>query len=164
MNATAQLPVPSLPYTEDDSDLAHAKWAACCGHHSIAAAFNVPLARVCETFDSKKGWMSPTDIERVLHNLGIRFRSTLRMQTRKLRDGVCRVQFEGRWMNPGVPVGARYPHTHYIGVREAHVLDTAVHPAIWIPQQDWLDNADLYYVRSDVTGWHITHWYEPIQP
>lgn len=165
----AELTAPALRFTKAESDEAHEQWGASCGHHSIAAAFDLTLDAVRKALPHEKGWMSPTDVRLTLHNLGLgsRYRLTQNIishlkRPKELRPGINRIQFEGRWLDPGIPKRVAYLRTHYVAMRDRFVLDTVVHPSLWIPLDDWRLNADFYYNDHPVTGWHITHHFEII--
>lgn len=156
---TDGLKFPPLPYTAEESDRANAEWKACCGHHSIAAACGLTLDAVRKALPHEKGWMSPTNVATTLHNLGIYCQLT-QGHTKEPSQGINRIQFEGKWLNQGVPARVAYFQTHWIGVRDGFVLDTVVDSCLWIPVAAWRRQIGGFYCDGEKrTGWHITHKY-----
>jgi hypothetical protein len=82
--------------------------------------------------------------------------------------GLCRVQWEGPWMEPGVPVAARYKYTHWVGVdrmlpeEEPSIFDVnCLRVGGWVPMSEWVCSLVpwlLPQISRRATGrWHITH-------
>lgn len=151
---------PALQYDDASSEAAHEEWKASCGHHSIAAACGVTLDTVRGAVGHEKGWMSPTNIGQSLQRLSVPVTLTQGMKTKQLREGVCRVQFEGKWLKPGVPARVAYFRTHYIAYRAGYVMDTALISWAWIDEARWRRLINFYANESPLEGWHITHWWE----
>jgi hypothetical protein len=61
---------------------------------------------------ARKGYTNPSMMAEALRSLGIVFRAG---DQRLTNYGLVRIQFDGPWMKPGVPVGASYARTHWIG-------------------------------------------------
>ncbi len=153
----------SLPYTSQESAAAHAEWKASCGHHSIAAACNIPLNKVKEACPKLTGWMSPTMVSQTLEKLGKCPRCYKENKTMNQPPdhivAICRLQYEGRWMEPGVPMAARYKETHYVAiVGGALVMDTTHDTNILLPWERWKSWADEYTATRPrkSTGWHFS--------
>ena len=158
--APVRPPAPPLLYTEADSETAHRNWKATCGPHALAAACGVSLSRVhavISRLGSYKGWMSPTQIERALLELRKRFGVTTGLKTQALCNGINRIQWEGPWLNPGVPPRVAYRHTHWVAHYNGWVLCTACLPAEWIPVDEW---RRFHLEDKPPTPFHITHHYE----
>jgi len=146
---------PPLFYTEADSDLANDEWQASCGPHSIAAACGKTLDEVRAVLVNFKGWMSPTMMSAALGALG--YTDILLHKNQKTGDlcnGINRVQWEGKWLNPGVPARIAYFHTHYVAHFNGWVLCTACLPAKWIKESDW---RDFHFNQEPPSPFHITH-------
>ena len=146
----------SLKYNERDSAHANLTWKASCGPHSIAAACNLTLEQVRAALVDYKGWMSPTQITQALKNLKQPFALSQNLKTKQLCEGVNRIQWEGPWLNRGVPPQAAYRHTHYVAHFGGMVLCTACTPTQWIPVHLWQE-----HLRSQDPPWayHITHYW-----
>ena len=162
---TALQTSPPLRYTKTDSKAAHRFWRASCGHHSLAAALGLPLQDVHsrmkeEWLEKRKAWMSPSDLDWLLRQCGATFQTTFDLQTLELKDGICRIQWEGPWLAKGQPIHKAYRRTHYIAFRGGWVLCTVLCPWAWIPERSWRGEINRLSRTSPATGWHVTHWYE----
>lgn len=146
---------PVLRYTEAESDLAHEVWLASCGPHSIAAACGLNLDAVRVALPQFKGWMSPTMIGETLRALGRPYILRKGLKTEGLCDGINRIQWEGKWLNPGVPARVAYFHTHYVAHRSGWVLCTACLTADWIPVHAWRE-----VLLEKQMPFHVTHHYQ----
>lgn len=147
-------PHPPLLFTKEESEIANRKWKATCGPHSIAAACGITLEEVRTALTDYKGWMSPTMISQTLLALGKRYQLRKGMRTQELCDGINRIQWEGPWLDPGVPARVAYFHTHYVAHFQGMVLCTACLPATWISVEDWRRH---HLEMEPPTPFHITH-------
>jgi hypothetical protein len=77
-------------------------------------------------------------------------------------NGLARIQFEGPWCKPGVPLAAAYKHTHWVG----SLVENDTTPWIfdvnsgWTTYGTWRDMTmpDLTSDIKRATGkWHVTH-------
>lgn len=143
-----------LRYTLEDSERAHNTWGASCGPHSLAAALGLTLEEVRTVLPNFKGWMNPTMMTRALLDLKRVHNLRHHLKTQEPCEGICRVQWEGSWLNPGVPPAAAYHHTHWIAHRDGHVLCTATVNDEWVPFQVW-----KAYLQQAGKPWHFTHHY-----
>lgn len=150
-----------LLFTEADSDAANGEWQANCGPHSLAAALalDLPTARTLMPEFESKGYTNPTMMKAALDRAGINYVVTKGLKTLDLCEGISRVQWEGPWLKPGVPVGAAYYHTHWIASACDQVLCTCT--AIdWFPAVAWRKHLETVCAGIPrCTGWHITHHY-----
>jgi hypothetical protein len=153
-------PYPELKITADASDEAHDEWKANCGPHSIAAACGLTLAEVRPHIPNYRGWMNPTQVGQTLGSIGRPYTFRKGLKTQKLCTGINRVQWEGSWLNPGVPPAAAYHHTHWVAHFDdpasegGWVLCTAVCAWAWVHLAEWKKHNET---RGD--AWHITHHY-----
>ena len=146
-----------LKFTESDSERASKEWNATCGPHSIAAALGLTLEQVRPALANYKGWMSPTQMTEALHALDVFPKAILsRLKTMDLCEGINRVQWEGKWLNPGVPARVAYFHTHWVAHFRGWVLCTACEPAKWIPADEW---RSFHLECEPRSPFHITHHY-----
>ncbi len=146
----------ALLYSEADSDRANHEWKASCGPHSIAAACGLTLDQVRPALTNYKGWMSPTQMLNALRTLN-HFPGEIYnpLKTPKLCEGINRIQWEGKWLNPGVPPRVAYFHTHWVAHFGGMVLCTATDPATWVKEPDWRD----FQVNALKSPFHVTHHY-----
>tara|TARA_B100001105_G_scaffold12875_2_gene9445 strand:+ start:1877 stop:2452 length:576 start_codon:yes stop_codon:yes gene_type:complete len=145
---------PWLFYSERDSQAAHRTWKANCGPHSIAAMLGLSLDHVREHLVEFPGWMSPMMVGETLRHLGAEYTLRKGMKTRGMCVGLNRVQWEGSWLNPGVPAAAAYAHTHWVAHVDGWVLCSLVDPASWVPFDAWERE-----VAKTEPPWHVTHHY-----
>lgn len=154
MSAACPLP-PTLAYSRVESLKAQRDWKAACGHHSLAASLGISLELIRSVVKAGRAWMSPTHITEALRGLNRRFVLTSGLCTSDLCEGINRVQFEGPWLNPGVPATAAYKETHYVAHRSGWVLCTVCCPNRWIPRDDWARE-----LSSICLPFHVTHhWF-----
>jgi hypothetical protein len=156
---------PRLRYTEAESVQAYDAWKAQCGPHSLAAACGKSLhdirTAIIQAGITYKGWMSPTYMCRTLDRLGIAYQLTKGLKTMDLCNGINRVQWEGAWLNPGVPPRIAYFHTHLIAHFDGWVLCTCCENAEWIPAGEWVD---FLLNEKPPQPFHITHHWKLERP
>ncbi len=141
-----------LRYTAADSKRAHAEWKATCGPHSLAAACGKTLDEVRAILVNYQGWMSPTQVSNALAALGQPFTLTKGLKTANLCNGINRVQWEGKWLNPGVPARVAYFHTHLVAHFNGRVLCTCCLHDEWVSAEGWAE-----FIAEEVYPFHITH-------
>lgn len=163
MSTLSQCVLP-LRFDASGSDRAYEQWKATCGPHSIAAALGKTLEDVRAVLTNYKGWMSPTQVTQTLLALGAPHNLKSRLKTWDLCNGINCIQWEGKWLNPGVPARVAYFHTHWVAAFDGWVLCTACESAKWIPESSWRHHHLMCEPRSP---FHITHHYElepPVTP
>lgn len=180
---------PSLLFTLDDAQRAADEWGANCGPAAIAAISGLSLDAVrphLGDFETKH-YTNPTLMWAALRSLGVRWTC----KTRLARDaagaqygdvgtvplpeyGLARIQWEGPWTEPGVPIRVRYRHTHWVGCAsdpgfpltpgsEGPLLFdiNAMCVGGWITFVEWSRSLVpwlLEQVEPTANGrWHITH-------
>ena len=146
-----------LRYDAAESEAANKAWKATCGPHSIAAAMGVTLEEVRAALVNYKGWMSPTQVIQTLTRLGQKFTLTSGLNTQELCNGINRIQWEGKWLNPGVPPRIAYFYTHYVAHFNGWVLCTACLSSEWISVTSWRRH---HLTVDPVSPFHITHHFE----
>lgn len=159
----------------DEVEFASADWGFNCGPAVICAITGMsPDELRPHLLDfERRCFMNPSQMWRVL--LGLRLPIDAAQQGRACVAGdgsypplcVVRVQWDGPWTAPGVPIKARYPRTHWIAVSgslgERCVFDiNAVHSCGgWIPWQTWTSSLVPWLLREahpKATGkWWPTH-------
>lgn len=153
-------------FTAADQDQAYASWGCNCGPGALAAILEITLddARaLLPGFDAKK-YTNPTMMTDALKQSG-RWWSR-RPEPTWPRYGLVRVQWEGPWTRPGVPMRARYRYTHWVGAAhsgdEVGVFDIncIANGTGWAALDDWtgiiVPHLTSGYPRAD-GKWHITH-------
>jgi hypothetical protein len=162
-------------FTLDDMDRAHAAWGANCGPSALAVICGLTLDEVRPHVESGgpfPGYTNPTLMLAALRSVGVTWRP------RAIRDaatgqlpwprwGLARIQWHGRWMEPGVPIAARYRHTHWVGAATRANGDVGVwdvnalgNGSGWCALADWervLVPAITGEIRGASGGWERTH-------
>lgn len=159
-----------LPYTMAEADHAHDAWNFMCGHFSIAAATGCALDQIhtCGVAIKTGGWMNPTMISETLRALPVSYNKVpvtitpeeeFKLLEHLKTAAILRIQWEGTWLNPGVPAGAAYQRTHYIAYKDGHIMDPALGPNIHMPVKLWLEQGITQVLPQikKATGYHFTH-------
>lgn len=158
--------IPPLRFTEDDAARAYDEWGANCGPGAIAAVSGLSLDDLRPHLGDfeRKRYTNPLLMYEILRNLSLR--------TRLLRPpdwpefGLVRVQWEGPWMEPGVPMMARYRHTHWVaGARKngsIGVFDiNCMNSGGWVSLEDWTSVIVPFLIEHHAKRangkWHLTH-------
>lgn len=138
-------------YTPPDIAEAYDEWKANCGPAALAALVGRPLAQVREAFPDfpAKPWANPTHMRAALTRLDWSHRYCDGWPER----GLAFIQWEGPWLDPGVPVGAAYRHTHWVAAAEGKVFD--VNAGNWTTPDEWVTRIVPLFVTGKVTGWHV---------
>jgi hypothetical protein len=171
--------VPFPRFTEADSDRAYDEWGANCGPTAFAAILGLTLDETRRFFDAAgfpgKHYTNPTMMLEVLRASG---RGHVVMQGSRLTAdpwptwGLVRIQWHGPWMEPGVPMAARYRHTHWVGSARRS-LDPTMKTEVgiydcnamangtgWVSIEGWRDIV-VPFVTKEVKRadgkWSVTH-------
>lgn len=162
-------------FNMDDMVRASDEWGANCGPGALAAICGMTLDEVRHhvgDFETKR-YTNPTLMFASLRSTGVRWlNKPLRCGGKGGWDwpryGLCRVQWEGPWTKPGVPMRARYRHTHWIGSCARSNDDIGVfdinalaNGSGWSSLKDWREILVpwlLSEVAPNADGkWHLTH-------
>jgi hypothetical protein len=76
-------------------------------------------------FETKR-YTNPTMMFAALKSVGVRWRTNGKNSTHWPRYGLARIQWEGPWTAPGVPMRVRYRHSHWVGVDETIEAQTSI--------------------------------------
>ena len=154
-----------------DADRAHDEWGANCGPGAVAAICGMTLDELRPHMGNfeQKGYTNPTLMWGVLRSLGILFsyRGGDLGHDNWPRYGLARIQWEGPWTKPGVPIRARYRHTHWVGAArfgdETGIFDINCinNGSGWVSLDYWVGTIVPWILAECVPradgGWHITH-------
>lgn len=169
----------TLAFGDIDSEAAWSDWGFNCGPAAACAVLGLRPSDIrpwLGDFESKR-YTNPSMMRRVLTELGVRFRvvhqSDLEPTTPVVWPlyGLVRIQWDGPWTAPGVPLAARYRKSHWIAYQAASltapasVFDiNAIKSGGWISEPMWRLRLVPWIVTSCVeqgTGrWWPTHCYE----
>lgn len=166
-----------IVFTHDDANDAYYEWGFNCGPASLCAVLgkNPNEIRPYLLDFEKKGYTNPRLMASILKNMNIPFRRKYECLGTKFADkpiypdfGLVRIQWAGPWTNPGVPVRARYRHTHWVAMRknEDHfeVFDINAMAWNWLSDDIW-ENELIPFILSNneakASGeWWPTHCWE----
>jgi len=163
-------------FTQKDAERAFDEWGANCGPGALAAIMEMNLDEVrmhMGNFEAKH-YTNPSLMIAALRSVGAVFKVL------KLGDktagalctfvglpnyGLARIQWEGPWTKPGVPIRARYRYTHWIGVARRSTIgifdiNCMNNGSGWCSYEDWRDVIAPYLAKQypRASGfWHITH-------
>lgn len=157
-----------------DQQRAFDEWGANCGPGAVAAIMDMSLDDVrpimaAEGFEAKR-YTNPTMMNAVLRRVGRPWR---KIGATWPHYGLVRIQWEGPWTVPGVPMRVRYRYTHWIGaaISDGDVgvfdINCVNNGSGWLPLSEWETILvpwllkELYPMASG--KWHITHAIE-IEP
>lgn len=163
----------TLAFNEADANRAFDEWGCNCGPTALAAAVGLTPDQVRPHmlgFEKKK-YTNPTMMFEALDSLAgagfiARWKSvTFRgigqgMVTPEF--GLARIQWEGPWTAPGVPLRVRYRKTHWVAVNFDKVFDVnAMWCGGWVQYDRWVRDVVPVILRLCVPKangkWHITH-------
>lgn len=161
-------------FNVDEANAAGEEWGFNCGPGALCAVLGLTPAEIRPSlgdFESK-GYTNPTLMARVLHAYGLVHRQTYRSDHPgrcRIERGLMRVQWAGPWTKPGVPMAARYRHTHWVAVSGDQVFDlNAICVGGWIPFDEWQYRLVPWLICEACpkgTGeWWPTHGWEIIEP
>lgn len=147
-------------YEPDDIEQANAEWKCNCGPAALAAVLKIPAKAVRPLFPlfPAKPWCNPTHM---MTALGLTKAKWQKMPAGCWpRIGLCFLQIEGPWENPGVPIGVAYRHTHWVGT---HVISSHgrmiydINGSQWAPVPWWEENVMSAILASNpkATGWRV---------
>lgn len=166
---------PALRFTLADAEKASDAWGCNCGPSALAAVTGRTLDEIrplMGDFESKR-YTNPTLMLDSLNRTGARFWKVEGMPT----IGLLRIQWEGPWTEPGVPMRVRYRHTHWIAICQpeayaiwlpgkigpnAGIFDVnAMNSGGWITYSDWACTLVPWLLKEAVPKangrWHVTH-------
>lgn len=154
-----------------DAERAHDEWGANCGPGALAAILGMTLDEVRPHMGDfeRKRYTNPTLMFDALDAAGASWRRVDRDRPPGYwpRWGLARIQWEGPWTAPGVPMRVRYRHTHWVGsalvngrtgVFDINCINNG---SGWVSSPEWRDIVVPYILKECVPRadgrWHITH-------
>lgn len=155
-------------FSDADAGRAHAEWGANCGPGALAAIMGMTLDEVRPHmigFEAKR-YTNPSMMNAALRSIGRPWR---KIGATWPAFGLVRVQWEGPWLKPGVPMVARYRWTHWIGAREGPLpgnpgvfdINAICNGSGWVSRSDWARHIAPWIIKEMVPngdgGWHLTH-------
>lgn len=164
-------------FTADELDRANEAWRCNCGPGSLAAIMGMTLdevrPHVAAAGFEDKGYTNPTLMLAALRSIDRPYAAvgaSAGLMLKWPRFGLARIQWEGRWTQPGVPIRARYRQTHWVGactpatgpvgIFDVNAMRATSTGAGWVSVDDWsrvIVPAILEGYKGASGGWHITH-------
>lgn len=167
----------TLPFTYEDALKANAEWGFNCGPAALCSVLGMTPEEIRPHLGSFTGWTNPTMMSMWLTQLHPMHRLVDKTADRKKNFqwpifGLVRIQFDGPWCDPGRPIAARYPHTHWIAIQPLpptylifDVNNFEALPGGWATKWDWeasiLPDVIERHPRANQCWWP-THGYEII--
>lgn len=159
-----------LRFTLEDAETAFAAWGANCGPGAVAAIMGLKLDEVRPHMGDfeEKGYTNPTLMFQVLRSLGVRHTIFSAGRIVWPAYGLARIQWDGPWTEPGVPVRARYRHTHWVGANARNPdnigifdINALANGTGWSSLADW-SSVIVPHILSECVKrtngrWQITH-------
>lgn len=145
-----------------------------CGPAALCAVLGVRPEAALRSIPhfGQRGYTSPKMMRAGLQTLGAAVSELLSEESAVTSPqdapypsrGVVRVQWGGRWTDPGVPVRARYRHSHWIARVGDHAFDiNCMCVGGWVPWPEWRDQVAPWLIRTletKATAWWPTHCWE----
>lgn len=164
-----------LRFSLEDVQRASDDWGCNCGPSALAAVVGRSLDEIRPLMGDfeRKRYTNPTLMFDCLKRTGADWWKIEGIPT----HGLLRIQWEGPWTEPGVPIRARYRHTHWVAVQQpdsmaiqfpgkispsAGIFDiNAMSSGGWIAFRDWSCTLVPWIIEECVPRangkWHITH-------
>lgn len=144
---------PNVLFTAEELERAWVEWSCNCGPSALAVATRKHIDAIrgrIPKFDERY-YTNPTMMVGALRSFGVEFRWT-RDAERAIewpKNGLARIQWGGPWTAPGVPIPARYRHSHWVAVATIDGMATLagspgrgiwdVNCPHWISFENWKD-------------------------
>ena len=169
---------PPLRFTPAEAEAAADDWGFNCGPGALCAVLGLTPNEIrphLGDFEHKR-YTNPTLMWSILRGLGVKWRK--RRDTLWPAYGLARIQWAGPWTKPGVPIRARYRHTHWVAacMPDRDITDRFSHVVgVWdINALKWTDLASwatvlvpwlLKECEPKASGeWWLTHSVEVERP
>ena len=152
-------------FTVDDAQAAYDAWGCNCGPGALAAIMGMSLDEARSHligFDAKR-YTNPSMMNAALRSIGRPWRKIGAVWP---SYGLVRIQWEGPWTQPGVPMAARYRHTHWIGAEIGKNgvgifdINCINNGSGWVSFEDWSGTVVPWLLGENPKAsgkWHVTH-------
>lgn len=161
-----------LKFTSSNAQAAAEEWGFNCGPAAVAAICGLSIDELrphLGDFESKR-YTNPTLMWAILKRLDRPYSVQWNTPGGEVWPswGIARVQWEGPWTAPGVPIAASYRHTHWVGVKGSNRSDIGIwdvncltNGTGWVSLEEWTSTLVPWLLkechpRAD-GRWHLTH-------
>lgn len=143
-------------FTLEDAQRAGDAWGFNCGPGALCAVLHKTPDGIRPhllTFEQKR-YTNPTLMLDILRGLGVKFKQTHwdnqgSLLYKRPALGLMRVQWSGPWCNPGVPMAARYRHTHWVGLCDGQVFDiNCMCAGGWVSWREWVEEVAPWLIKE----------------
>lgn len=137
-------------FTLDDAQQAADAWGFNCGPGALCAVLGMTPDEIRQHLGDfeRKRYTNPTLMASILRGLNVPYKQVWRSDSLCLKTtyptfGLVRLQWGGPWTEAGVPMRARYRHTHWVAMRNrpgalTEVFDiNAMCAGGWIDRLEW---------------------------
>lgn len=156
----------SVRFDLDEAERASEEWGFNCGPAALCAVLDMTpeeIRPLMLDFEAR-GYTNPTLMLDVLKRLCVPWHQIYRSDDPAgtiptIPLGLMRVQWGGRWTNPGVPMRARYRETHWCALRDDEVFDVnAMCVGGWVSLREWVTELIPWLIRECVPKGDGTWW------
>jgi hypothetical protein len=166
---------PPMPlFDANDATYAADTWGFNCGPAAVATMMGMTIEQLrphLGDFETKR-YTNPMLMWAILKSVGAKWKAkSVREVLLSAHDawpdyGLARIQWEGPWTSPGVPIVARYRHTHWVGAmrigNERGIFDVnCMNSGGWVSLSHWTRIMVPFILKQchpKANGdWHLTH-------
>lgn len=106
-------------FSAEDATRAYDSWGCNCGPSALAAVAGLTLEQVRVHIGDfeLKGYTNPKLMLASMDRIGLKYKKSKPLYDGELlfpQFGLARIQWEGPWTKPGVPMRVRYRHSHWV--------------------------------------------------
>ena len=155
-------------FDRDDAQSAGEDWGFNCGPGALCAILGMTPSEIRPHMGDfeRKHYTNPTLMREILARLNVSYSDVDDWPT----FGLVRVQWGGPWTKEGVPIRARYRHTHWVASAQAigqqrYVYDVnAMCVGGWITYNEWAFQLVPWLLKECEPkadgAWWLTHRFE----
>lgn len=165
---------PAVSFTIDEAEQLYDECRFNCGPSALCAITGKRPDEILQALPQfrQRGYTNPKMMATALRSFGIDWQVLLADEISVLsRDismptfGLVRVQWDGPWAKPGVPIRARYRHTHWIAINDDRIFDiNCMCVGGWVAASEWKDQVVPWLLaqleKKSNGNWWPTHCWQ----